>query len=481
MEEKLFPEEEAAPAAKDGKQSRKHGKHRKLKIVLGIIAGAVAALLIVTNVLAMMDRANGTAVEAAAVKKGDITSTLTANGTLASTNTKAYYSPVTASINECNVKEGMFVAAGTKVIGFDTSALEQDNQKAQLTKDASLNGFQDTLNKSDEAASKKADADSQAASCQSQIDADSQQINSLTQAISSRTSLLSSGSALSDPSQDPQIAAWQNQLSTLQSEVSTLQAKKSEAEATSSSMESIILSGAARAQISDNSSLASLEASAAQSQLDKASAGIVTEFDGVITQMNVSNGTAVAQGTALFSISSLNEACVEVSLTKANFADVKEGQTAEIIFNDHTYQGTVTEVGRAASSGTQSAQSLLNSAQTTSSTASSSSSNILATVKITNPDQNLCLGLDAKVVIKTDSRTNTLTVPRKAVSLSADGTFCYIVENGVVVRKTVATGISSDDETEITSGLSEGDQVITTLPDSVSEGSKVYVSSDVSQ
>jgi len=195
---------------KGGKHRGKPIRHRKLWLVLGITAGAVAALLIVTNVLAIMNSSSGTAVETVAAKTGDLTSTLTTTGTLASTNTKAYYSPVTASINECSAKEGMYVAAGTKVIGFDTSTLEQENQKAQLTKNASLNGFQDTLNKSAEAVNKKAEADSKAAACQSQIDSDNQQISSLTKAISDRTSILTAHGSVSDPSQDSQIAAWQS-------------------------------------------------------------------------------------------------------------------------------------------------------------------------------------------------------------------------------------------------------------------------------
>ena len=41
-----------------------------------------------------------------------------------------------------------------------------------------------------------------------------------------------------------------------------------------------------------------------------------------------------------------------------------------------------------------------------------------------------------------------------------NGSFVYVVENGVVTRKDIVTGISSDTYTEILEGLSTGDAVI---------------------
>ena len=110
-----------------------------------------------------------------------------------------------------------------------------------------------------------------------------------------------------------------------------------------------------------------------------------------------------------------------MNLTKATFGSVKVGQKAVIKFNDYTYDGVVTEVAKAASSGASSLSSL-NSASGSSSSSSSSltqgASGVTATVKINNPDDHLCLGLDAKVEIQTDAKNNVLQIPKNCVNMN---------------------------------------------------------------
>ena len=68
-----------------------------------------------------------------------------------------------------------------------------------------------------------------------------------------------------------------------------------------------------------------------------------------------------------------------------------------------------------------------------------------------------------------------LSLPISAVNTDVSGQVCYVVENGAAVRRDVKTGLSSDTQVEIASGISAGDEVILN-PQDVTEG--MAVSSD---
>jgi len=78
-------------------------------------------------------------------------------------------------------------------------------------------------------------------------------------------------------------------------------------------------------------------------------------------------------------------------------------------------------------------------------------------------DKRLSPGMTAAAAITTRVRTDVLTVPRAAVKSDSSGTYVLVLPSGATTaqRVTVATGVSTDTDTEITSGLKEGDVVVT--------------------
>ena len=94
-------------------------------------------------------------------------------------------------------------------------------------------------------------------------------------------------------------------------------------------------------------------------------------------------------------------------------------------------------------------------------------------IKITNPDSDVILGVEAKVVISTAQESNAVLVPVTAVNVDMEGEFLYIVENNILVRRPVTTGISSDTMIQITEGLSGGEQVVTDVTANLVEGMAV--------
>jgi len=85
-----------------------------------------------------------------------------------------------------------------------------------------------------------------------------------------------------------------------------------------------------------------------------------------------------------------------------------------------------------------------------------------ATIKLDVPDPSIYSNMGAQAVIITRSKTDTLMVPSSSIQTMDGSSFVRILtKNRQVDRNAVETGISSDTQTEILSGLSEGDVVVT--------------------
>lgn len=94
-------------------------------------------------------------------------------------------------------------------------------------------------------------------------------------------------------------------------------------------------------------------------------------------------------------------------------------------------------------------------------------------VHIDNPDENLFLGVEAKVKIQGAVAEDAVAVPLESVNVGRDGSFVYIVENGVLAVRNVVTGISSMDLVEIREGLDGTEQVVLNNSMGLPEGTQV--------
>ncbi|MGI6070170.1 MAG: efflux RND transporter periplasmic adaptor subunit [Blautia sp.] len=197
-----------------------------------------------------------------------------------------------------------------------------------------------------------------------------------------------------------------------------------------------------RAKMDVSNNLAELESKSVEELIEEGRKGIKAEFDGVISEAPVTQGAAVTQGLQLFTLQSTKDVCVNINISKYDYDKIQEGQKAEITLGGKTYNGTVSKVNRIAVTNEKGAPM------------------IGAQVRIDNPDNDIFLGVDAKVVIQAATAKDVLLVPNSVVNIGKDGSFCYVVEDGVITKKLVETGISSDTETEIKSGLKENDAVV---------------------
>jgi len=78
-----------------------------------------------------------------------------------------------------------------------------------------------------------------------------------------------------------------------------------------------------------------------------------------------------------------------------------------------------------------------------------------------NSDGALVPGMFANVDLVVRSVPDALTVPSIAIIPELGGKKVYVYDNGMAEPRTVETGIRTESAVQITSGLAEGDLVIT--------------------
>jgi macrolide-specific efflux system membrane fusion protein len=141
---------------------------------------------------------------------------------------------------------------------------------------------------------------------------------------------------------------------------------------------------------------------------------------------------------------------VDASVTSSDVGRLEKGMQARVTPTDATGAsapifGTVTAVGMVA--------------QSSGSDGSSGAASFPVEITVTGVRKGLYAGTSVDVSITTRQRTNVLTVPALALRSSNGSTYVNKVEGGRTVRTTVTVGDTYDGQTEITSGLSAGDQV----------------------
>jgi multidrug efflux pump subunit AcrA (membrane-fusion protein) len=225
----------------------------------------------------------------------------------------------------------------------------------------------------------------------------------------------------------------------------------------------------ASAQAKLDAATGTAQIAAAQAQVDVAQAGVdsaQTAMDGatltapvagLLTAVNLAVGDAVGgsssgpsssgtgtTSTAQFTIVGTDAWEVDVMVSDADVALVAVGDQAEVTLDGATDPvfGTISEIG------------LL-------STSDSGVAAYPVTVAVTGDQAGLHDGVSADVELVYERRTDVLTVPSLAVT-TTDGksTVKVQADDGTISTVDVTVGETSDNLTEITKGLVEGDEVV---------------------
>ncbi len=110
-------------------------------------------------------------------------------------------------------------------------------------------------------------------------------------------------------------------------------------------------------------------------------------------------------------------------------------------------------------------------------TADAHSHTFAVTVAPLDKEDLLRSGMFAKLALLVEEHPNALLVPQSAIVKNADGQAMVYVTNAdnQVEQRSVALGLTQDDQVEILSGLTEGDLVVTVGQADLEDGAKVEV------
>ncbi len=168
-------------------------------------------------------------------------------------------------------------------------------------------------------------------------------------------------------------------------------------------------------------------------------------FAGVVANLNVKIGETVSQGTAA-GILITAEKLAEVSLNEVDVAKVKTGENATLAFDafpDLKIAGKVAEID-------------------TVGTVSQGVVTYNVKIAFQTQDERVKPSMTVSAEIITDRKENVLLVPNAAVKYQGNSRYVEVagVASGEPARRTVETGLSNDEFTEIISGLEEGEKVV---------------------
>ena len=207
---------------------------------------------------------------------------------------------------------------------------------------------------------------------------------------------------------------------------------------------------------------AQLELSTLQEDLSLIKDEIVSPVDGVITEMTADENYKVNTETTLFKVSDTKNMKVEVSLSDSQIKNVAVGQRVEItsdsLPNGEKVEGEVTEISGVATK-----------------SSSLDESNTAVTIKF-NDAKNLRPGATINAVIFYKESRNVIKVPYSAVMNENGKFYVFTVDNSSkVTKKEVQIGTNDDSYYEVTSGLSEGDRIISVIDEALKDGEKIKI------
>lgn len=171
--------------------------------------------------------------------------------------------------------------------------------------------------------------------------------------------------------------------------------------------------------------------------------GLSLQVGSILTAQTGSSGNSASQRIA--NIKTRAPPMITVNLTEIDVPKVKIGNKVTITldaFSGKTYTGKVISIDSTGS-------------------ISSGVTTYPAVIKLDTENEEIFPNMSAQASIITRVKNDVLLIPVGAVQAQNEISQVQILKNGQASRVTVETGLSSSAQIEITSGLKEGDEIIT--------------------
>ena len=265
------------------------------------------------------------------------------------------------------------------------------------------------------------------------------------------------GYVASTASNSDYIAELQLKIADAQELLQHYESYKAEMQGQKSATENSVLDSYDRTSYDADKEIATLTYQETEEDYDLAKNGICAEYTGIITECSAIPGLGVSSGSHLMTLESSENVKVAFSASKYDIEKLELGQKVDVTISGNVYEGEISKINRMAE------------------TNASNTPMVGVEVHLLAPDDNIILGMDARLMIYTRKAEDTLLIPVEAINADKEGDFLYVVEDGLVVKKPIVCGISTDTYAEVLEGITEEDEIVLTSYTNLEEGMSVTV------
>lgn len=453
----------------------------------------------------------------------DVEQTLRTGGTVKSMESKSYFAPVSVPVSEVMVSAGDKVKKGDVLLKYDETALAQTRQEAELKLASNEGNYDSSIYKNNQYIADLSEANTNLDVLDQQIEDNENYLKELNKKIEDKKAWYANQGALLQVSllewektiqdekqaldernaeeaqrdmndkekrekeekddaakgqiasdeevylglqQEVQYNAYEQQnnqeIRDLQREAADVEALiadykeyRAQMESQKTSSESGVLDAGSKDKLEADTELQKLENGEILAAVDTVEKGVLADFAGVVTEVEIEEGATPAKDGKLLVLESMENVVVRVNVSKYDLEKLAVGQRAEVDIAGKTYEGEVAKIDGMATV--------------------NNNGNAVVGVDITieNPDDGIFLGVEAKVNIHTALAEGVVAIPMELINSDREGDFVYVEDNGIVTKRRVTMGISSESACEIKEGLAAGEKVILSGGAELEEGMAV--------
>ncbi len=443
--------------------------NKRIFVMIGVVF--VAALVLLTLAISQWTTLNSNVqnIETTVVRRGNLVASVNASGTLGPVREAQLAFGTTGALIKLEVKPGDLVQAGQIVAALDTRELELQLAQAEASLVAAQARLDQLKNPSptDVAAAQAQLASAEAALLQLK----NPNLNDL---LMAKADLEKAAAALARAQADydrvggasnPMIAMLPQALTLQQA---TLDYQKAQAAfnarfnpSDSQLKQAQAAVEQARAQLARLTNPNPNDLKSAQASVDQARAArdlarvrldyaiIKAPFDGMVTRVDVDLGSTVSAGRAVLAIADVSEYRVKLNIDETDIAKIKVGQEVTISLEAYPGVSIPARVTEVASNATM-VQGVVN---------------YVVTVSLSSSQAvPLKLGMTTDANILIANRENVLILSNRAIRAAGNSRYVTILNEDKTTQEIeVKTGMANEQETEIVSGLREGQVAIIPL------------------
>ncbi len=184
---------------------------------------------------------------------------------------------------------------------------------------------------------------------------------------------------------------------------------------------------------------------------------VYSPIAGTVVASPLDVGATVSTATTILTVGVMDRLQVVANVSERDVGQLKAGLRAEIAlqaFPGEKFDASVERVAPVVDPDTRTKEIIL---------------------KFAKNDPRINTGMFARIKLNTQLYEDRLVVPEEAIVALRGKSYVYVVNGETVAQRRIETGVTVDNLTEITSGIQEGDSVVTQGQQLLSDGSKVRV------